>query len=392
VASSQTSSPDKMTEEPSPPFAILKENESGRPISAVRNMEGYSASCVCCREVITDSVFIGIQYTYDRNKYSSLCLPCAASMGIVSSDESSVPETSTHEEKTKTKKQEGENDMGLLKNKMTAAKTTTQETPEEKVINLLVTSEADNLSIIDVDEEEDSIDLSSSSPWSDEGTTTSAPSNPNELRARIDSVESQKESKVPVATNKAVTPSITKSDVQDVVEACLADTTKDIQSQLSKLRSDLKADFNKQISALEENLGSRIAVVIENLSVAGQLIAELTKKLEDALSDDAPTSSTEKAAATTPAPAAESVKREAAPKSTSSTGRLPFAEFLKKAVDNNDGARLEDLANQMIELGYFKSVPEDTHTLYADLTRVLRQRGYQVVDFFVTPIPVGSTV
>lgn len=400
---------EKIKIEIDPPFKLLKDMENKRPVFAVSSTAESKDSCVCCTKQVEDKVFVGVQYTYDPTKYSSLCVVCAISLGIVED----VEKPQVNPEVPKTQKQEGDKKkMGLLKSKKSAASSApTAPTPEEKVSTLLVPSEL-NLGLeleFDTDEEEDeTLSLGEVPPWVDDSATVNA-GTPADLRSRIEAVcddttpskgVTQDKASPVVATTTNTTPVFTglsKSEVHDVVQMVVAEAIKEITTVVSKTKSELKQEFNKAISVLQQetrNNKDAIDVVFENLSIAGTYIKELTDKLEAALADEEEvkeTPKTETAQATTTArvETAAVVKMEEPKKSspkqaTSKSGDRPvFGEYVKQFVGDS-GANLEDLADALVEQAYFKSTPDDRSKFLADLTTLLNHRGFDVVDFFVT--------
>lgn len=401
-----TSAPDKMTIETSPPFVLLREAENKRPVFAVRNMPDSQAMCVRCEKTADTEVFVGIQYTYDAKKFSALCVPCAQDMGIVSTttEGTAMTKPDTTEETPKRKRgrppgsgkhqkvaaqaaqdETGEENMGLLKSKL-AVKTATVApvaTPEEKVTTLITGDES-----LELDEEDvasDGIEIDEA-PWKEEtpakiDTTTNGKKadTPADLRSRIENVD------VP----KATATGLTKADVQDIVQACLVDTVKALTTTIKEIKAEIKTEVNKALSAVQADVREQVKTVMEHVNTVGVSLDALTKKLDAALSDDEEPTATVSApaitiTATNTTAGAEAKKAtKPAPKAPASTLRPVFADFVAEQVGTN-GVRLEPLADMLMEMGYFKTAPDDREQFLSNLTTLLRQRGYKVVDFFVT--------
>lgn len=399
-----THGPDKMEVVKSHDLVFLKETENKRPVFAVRNQDGHTASCVCCQKPIPDGVFVGVQYTYDQKKFSALCVECAQNLGIIAgseeTNEMSEPTTPTEAPKrkrgrppgsTKTKtetKKESDNDMGLnLKGKLgkTAPATTAQAvtTPEEKVTTLIA-DDGDFGAGLELDEEESSAGLEiDEAPWKEEAPAkVAAPTNgkkadtPIDLRTRIENVD------VP----KATATGLTKADVQDIVQACLVDTVKAITTTVK----EIKTEVNKALSAVQADVREQVKTVMEHVNTVGVSLDALTKKLDAALSDDEEPTATISAptitvTATNTTSGHEAKKATAAaPKSVASIApsRQPFADFVATQV-GSDGCRLDPLADSLLELGYFKAAPENRDRFLSDLSSLLRARGFKVVDSWV---------
>lgn len=409
--------------EPSSAIPLARAEYEKRPVFAIRNAPHVPKTyCVSCTEEIADLVFIGVQYTYDDTKFSPLCVECGRKLGIVQSETVKKPpkekerkkmteSTDTSLEAPKKRRgrppgsgkhqraaalaaqleQEGKGEpiMGLLSKKLSPSTTATAPTPEEKVSSLLVQDIDTAPFSLEVDDEEEQIELVSSAVDAriEEDVVAPVPSNPVDLRSRIESVETGSAKQSTTTTTTVVSSGITKADVQEIVEAVLAELTKDIASQISKLRSSLKAEFSEALKGTSTEITNYInaqdTFVVDHLSVIGSSIADLTKTLNEALSDSQEDSKTTPAPATVAQAPAAAATATSKPSPMPST-KVPFAEFLRQHV-GEDGIRLEPLADAMVEHNYFKSVPEDTAQFYAELSNMLRQRGYQVVDYFVTP-------
>lgn len=380
-------------------LTFLKEVENKRPVCAVKNATGSMASCVCCRETITTNVFVGVQYTYDVNKFSALCVPCAQSLNIVAEESSMSDNTTTEPAKRKrgrppgsgkrqqavaaqtTTIKEEETTMGLnLKGKLgkSASGAAAPATPEEKVTSLIEAVVEEGA--LELEDESETIDLSAAPPWREDAIETVATTNgkktdtPADLRTRIESVD------VP----KTTATGITKADVQDIVQACLADTVKSLVSSIK----EIKTEVNKALSAVQADVREQIATVMEHVNTVGVSLDSLTKKLDEALTgDEEPTATVSAptiAITATNAPAvAEAKKTEAPVPNAAKPGtKVPFAEFVRQQV-GEEGVRLEPLSDMLLELGYFKAAPDDRARFLSDLTTLLRQRGFKVVDSWV---------
>ena len=401
--------PENVEVEPNPPFRILKETENKRPIVAVRNKKDTPAECISCGQVVQEDVLIGVQYTYDQNKYTALCVSCSRALGIVGEDveptphvgvtERSAPVGDTTKPRNKTEKGDKKN-MGLLKAKKTTAASAATTAPEQRVTDLIVSTDLNTSLELDIDEDTDEEDFAAApttAPWNEETTTT--PTNPADLRARIDAVN---ETPSVVPTTAAATTTyvgITKADVDDIVKAAIAEAVKEITTHISKSKTEVKTEINKSVSIIQQEDRDNFNVLVENLSLVGTHLKELTDKLEAALSDEeeetpapAPTTSpapptaaktttTTKSAAPSTPPAAAPVKAES--KSSSQANRPRFEEYVRQFV-GEDGARLEDLADALCSNNYFKTAPDDRSRLLSDLTTLLNNRGYTVADYFVT--------
>ena len=401
-----TSAPDKVEIVQEHNLKFLKEFENKRPVRAVRGTSGNTVACVSCHKPILDDVFVGVQYTYDPKKFSSLCVPCAGDLGIIqSTEETGDKDMAEQDEPTKRKrgrpagstkaktveKKESEKEMGLnLKGKIgkaaTAAPAQTTITPEEKVTTLLAEVDEHVGGGLELDEDI-GLELDETTPpWKEEspvkveaGTNGKKADTPADLRSRIESVD------VP----KAAPTGLTKADVQDIVQACLADAMKTITSNIK----EIKTEISKNLSAVQADVRAQVGTIMENIDSVGVYIDLLTKKLDAALADEEPTATVtapvvtvtattttagheaKKATATAPKPAAPAAN----------PARQPFAEFVNEQV-GIDGCRLEPLADMLLELGYFKTAPENKDRFLADLTSLLRSRGFKVVDFFVEKV------
>ena len=386
-----------LDEEGIPKLVLLKttytKQERKCHLAVIKDTKG--GACNCKGEALSEGeTVVAVEYTYDPESFTVMCVPCAMHFKIVGEPGStSAPAKPLVVKKKKTESQEskgGSQDMANvdLKAKLAPKAGAKAAPPVKKPLAV----EEDDDEDTGVDEEE--------KPETDEEDDEAEPE-----EEAAPAIKSSKIAKTPAALKEKVaeidnaphTDGMTKADVLGIVEAALLEFEKRLALKFKEVRTD----YAKAGVSMLEEITRKLETEFTNMGGYMETNFSVLAKIQDQISKTAvaktPAPTATAPVEETPAkrgpgrpPGAKNKKDEApAEEAPKPAGKRPKVKDFVTSQMTDEGLDLEALGDIMHTMGYFPSLSaeelaEDKEQFLSDLTEVLESKGFTVTDGIVS--------